>query len=464
MSPSERGRTPMASADTAWLHMDEATNLMVVTVCTILDEPIGIDQLKSVVERRLLPFPRMRQRVSKSGGTNSWEISPHFSLGYHVRRVGVPGDGDDAGLLELISDMMSVPFDMAKPLWQMTLAEHYGKGCAIITRLHHCIGDGAAIGHMLGSMLDDSPKPNTVAPLVRRNHQRPASPLAALGAAIENIGAVVRSSEGVLNDSWATMTHPERALGLASKGMGAMGKIALMPPDTRTVFKGPLGVEKRAAWTMPVPLANVKAAGRVLGGTINDVMLTAMAGGLRRYLQSRGSSVDRVMIRGMMPVNLLPANSKPSSGNHFGMVYVGLPVHIEDPVQRIAAVQRETAAIKSSPEAIMGYGIISAMGVAPLDVERAMLDMLCSRATAVITNVAGPQMTLYLCGQPVRRSIFWVPKAGNLGLGLSIFSYAGQIQMGIATDAGLVPDAMALAAAVDAEIQTLVGIERAVGA
>jgi len=463
MSPNERARTPLASVDAAWLHMDEPTNLMAVTICTMLDAPLAFDQLKSAVERRMLPFARMRQRIVTVNGQPGWEPDPHFSLGYHVRRVGVPGDGDDAGLLELIGDMMSVPLDPAKPLWQITLAERYGKGCALITRIHHCICDGVAIGNILGALLDTSPKPAEPAPIKRRAQKQPPSPLAALEAAIESLGAVVRSSEAAINDGWDTVTHPERALGIAGKGVGAAGKIALMSPDSRTLLKGALSVEKRAAWTTSVPLATIKAVGKVLGGTVNDVMLTAMAGGLRRYLLARGDSTEHLTVRGMMPVNLLPPGASPSSGNHFGMVYVGLPVSIADTVARIAAVKRETAAIKSSPEAALGYGILSAMGVTPLGVEHAMVELLCSRATAVITNVTGPPVTLYLCGKPIKRTIFWVPQAGKLGLGLSIFSYAGQLQMGIAADAGLVPDAAALADAVDAEIQDLIGLERVVG-
>lgn len=460
MSPN--ARTPMDSVDAAWLHMDEPTNLMVVTVCTIFDEPLDLAQIRAAVERRLLPFARLRQRVTTVNGQPGWETAPQVSLGYHVRRVGVPGAGDEAGLLELVGDIMSAPLDPAQPLWQMTLAERYGKGCAVITRLHHCIGDGVTLGYMFEKLLDESPHPEVAATNGHKPRQ-PHGPLDALGAAIEGLGAAVRSSENLLNDSWSLVTHPERALDMAGRGVGAVSKIALMSPDSPTPFKGALGVEKRAAWTKPVALAEVKALGRVLGGTLNDVMLTAAAGGLRRYLLAHGALAERLTVRGLMPVNLLPPGVKTPAGNHFGMVYVELPVGIEDPVERIAAVRRETTAIKASPEAALGFGILNAMGMTSLDVEHAMIDLLCSRATAVVTNVPGPPATRYFCGKPIRRSIFWVPQAGKLGMGLSIFSYADEVQMGVATDAGLVPGAAELAAAIDAEIQDLIGLEQAVG-
>jgi WS/DGAT/MGAT family acyltransferase len=251
-------------------------------------------------------------------------------------------------------------------------------------------------------------------------------------------------------------------LELAGRGAGAVGKIALMTPDSRTVLKGPLGVLKRAAWTTPVALPDVKAVGQVLGGTVNDVLITAASGGLRRYMRARGEPVDGLTMRAMMPVNLLPPGAKPAGGNNFGMVYVTLPVGVEDAVERAALVRRETAEIKRSPEAALGFGIVSAMGATPTEVEHALVETLCSRATAVLTNVPGPQRTLYLAGRAVRRTMFWVPKAGRLSLGLSIFSYDGSVHMGVAVDAGLIPDPERLAACIDAEIAELVSLERAV--
>lgn len=463
MSPQERARKPLAMADAAWLHMDEPTNLMVVTVACLLDEPLDLATLRGVVERRLLRFERFRSRVANASGAPAWEPDPHFTPHAHVRRVGLPGRGDDAAVLELVGDLMSTPLDPAKPLWQITLAEGYGRGCAVITRVHHCIGDGVALGYMLGSLMDETPRAEEPRPAPRKA-AAPQSPIAAIGAAIENLGHAVRSSEAALNEGWAAVTHPERTLDLAGRGLGAAGKIALMSPDPRTALKGPLSVVKRAAWTAPAPLEAIKAVGRVLGGTVNDVMLTAVTGGVRRYLAGRGEPVEGLAIRAMMPVNLLPPTAKPAGGNHFGMVYVTLPVGVEDAVERSALVRRETQAIKASPEAALGLGIVSAMGAAPLDVEHAMVETLCSRATAVLTNVQGPRATLYLAGRPVPRMAFWVPKAGRLGLGLSIFSYAGAVQVGVATDAGLIPDPLALAAAIDAELAELIGLEQAVGA
>lgn len=461
MSSAERTKKPLANVDAAWLHMDEPTNLMVITVVVTFDEPFDFEVLRKLVAQRLLPFHRFRHRIANISSQPAWEHDPHFSLNAHVRRVGLAGKGDDAALRELVGDLMSTPLDPSKPLWQITLAERYGKGSALIIRVHHCIGDGVALGHMLGTLLDDS---LNEAPPVEKNGKsaQAQGPLAALGTAIESLGAAMRTSEAVLNESWATVTHPERAIGFAGKGVGAVGKIALMSPDPRTALKGPLGVVKGAAWTRPVELAELKAIGKVLGGTINDVMMTAVSGGVRRYLRSRKQPVDGVSIRAMMPVNLLPPGAAPPGGNHFGLVYVTLPVGVEDPVERMVQVRRETQAIKDSPEAALGYGIVAAMGATPTGVEHALLETLCSRATAVLTNVPGPRQMLYMGGKAVRRALFWVPQASRLGLGLSIFSYAGSIQVGVAADAGLVPDPEALASAIDAELAELVGLERAV--
>jgi WS/DGAT/MGAT family acyltransferase len=460
MSPSDRARRPLEIADAAWLHMDEPTNLMVITIALLFDEPLAIDAVREVVERRLLGFARFRQRVANGTGQPAWEPDPHFTPAAHVHRVRLPGKGDDAALRELLGDLMSTSLDPSKPLWQIILAEGYGKGCALIVRVHHCVGDGVALGHMLGAMFDAGPEATPPAP---PHKPAPATgPLAALGAALENLGAVVRGSEAVLNEGWNTVTHPERAIGMAGKSVGAVSKIALMSPDSATLLKGPLGVIKRAAWTEPVPLDEVKAAGKALGGTINDLLVAAASGGVRHYLEARGQPTDRLTVRAMMPVNLLPPGAAPAGGNHFGMVYIALPVSVEDPAERIRAVQKETAVVKASPEAALGYGIVSALGATPASVEHGLVELLCSRASAVLTNVPGPRATQYLAGKPIRRAMFWVPQAGRLALGISILSYAGKVQIGVAADAGLIPDPQALAAAMDAEIGALLRLERTV--
>lgn len=452
MSSTQASRAPLASVDAAWLHMDEPTNPMVITVALFFDAPLGFKQLRALVTERLLSFARFRQRVADGrGAAPHWEDDPRFALEAHVHRVGLPGAGGDADLRELVSDLVSTPLDPTRPLWQLYLVERYGAGCVLVMRVHHCMADGVALGQIIAALMD---RPTTP-PVAANGHVEGVHGV--IDNAFEAIGAAVRGTEQLFHSGWELVSHPERALHVISGGAAVLGKLALMGPDAPSILKGRLGPAKGAAWSAPIRLEAVKAAGKSLEGTLNDVVLVAVAGALRRYMEDRGAAIPGRGLRAMVPVNLLPPGAKPDGGNHFGLVYVGLPVAVEDPGERMACLRREMAAIKASPEAYIGYGVVGMLGAMPSGIEHAALEALGSMASMVITNVPGPRAHTIMAGQLVRRAMFWVPEAAGIGLGLSILSYAGTVQLGVLADLGLVPDPQALADAFDAEMAALVG-------
>jgi WS/DGAT/MGAT family acyltransferase len=199
-------------------------------------------------------------------------------------------------------------------------------------------------------------------------------------------------------------------------------------------------VLKKAAWSRPLPLSDIKAIKNVTGGTVNDVLITAMIGGLRRYMLSRHEEVDRVDFRATVPVNLRTPEEMGELGNKFGLVYLKLPVYIEDVQERLQEVSQRMTALKNSSEAVVALGILSGIGLTPADVQQQLVNLFGAKATAVMTNVPGPPMPLYMAGAKITDIMFWVPLAGRVALGISIISYAGKVWLGVATDAGLVPD------------------------
>lgn len=457
MSSIRRPRAPLASVDAAWLHMDEPTNPMVITVALCFDTPIDFKLLRAMVAERLLPFERFTRRIADGrGGAPIWEDDPHFAIEAHMHRIGLPGKGSDDDLRELLADLVSTPLDPNRPLWQMYLVERYGKGCVLVVRVHHCMADGVSLVQIFNALMD---QPIVDAP-------PPPPPNGALHGIVDNafeaIGAAVRTTEHLVHEGWELVSHPERVLGVIGSGAAVLGKLALMGPDTPSIFRGKLGTSKRAAWSVSVPLDDVKVVGKALGGTVNDVILVAVAGALRRYMERRDAHVSERGLRAMVPVNLLPPGTKSNGGNHFGLVYVTLPVGLADPVERMERVRAEMAAIKASPEAYIAYGLVGMLGAVPAEVERAAIGALCSMASMVITNVPGSRVADTIAGKTVRRAMFWVPEAGDLGLGVSILSYAGTVQMGVLADAGLVPDPEAIADAFGAEFTELLELARAV--
>jgi diacylglycerol O-acyltransferase len=429
-------RTPMASIDAAWLGMEDPTNLMMVTGVMALEGKVDPKRLRLVLDRRLKPFGRFHQRVVRPrtrGSQPHWEDDVNFDIDNHVSHVALPAPGGDEGLREMVSELMSVPLDFSKPLWHMHLIDNYRGGSVVLTRVHHCIADGIALVRVMLSLTDESPE----AKVPRALGSRPAPafrlPLDWLPSAV--VRGVARGQDLVAN--------PDKALGLARVGAhGAyrLGRLVVLPPDPETVFKGKLGRRKRAAWSEPVPLEDFKAIGRAFGATVNDVLVAVATGALRRYMEKRGQRTSGVAIRASVPVNLRPPDETHKLGNAFGLVFLTLPIGIVDPVRRVRAIKKEMDGLKGSPEALVAFGLLSLMGLAPVEVEQLGLRFFGSKATAVLTNVPGPRQPLYMAGRKIDKVMFWVPQSGHLGLGISILSYDGGVMLGIATDAGLVPD------------------------
>jgi WS/DGAT/MGAT family acyltransferase len=227
---------------------------------------------------------------------------------------------------------------------------------------------------------------------------------------------------------------------LGTKTAAAAGRLALRWPDPETIFKGQLGSEKRAVWSEPLRLEEVKMVSRAYGATVNDVLLTAVTGALRCYLQSRQEPVEGLSLRGIVPVNLRPEGSLRDLGNKFGLVFLTLPIGIEDPIQRLRALKCCMDSIKDTPEALATYGILGTLGSMQSWLQDVAISIFDAKGTAVMTNVAGPRQPLYLAGAPINTLMAWVPQSGRVSLGVSIISYNGKVWLGIATDKNLVPD------------------------
>lgn len=449
----------MSNVDTAWLRMELPNNLMMITGVFVFDEPLDFERFRATLEQRFLRFERFRQRAVETRRGARWEVDPHFDIANHVHRIALPAPGNHAALQELVSDLMSAPLDTTKPLWQFHLVEGYQGGTVWVGRLHHCIGDGIGLMRVLLDMSDESRDAVWQPPAEEEERQRSRSPWRIVtGPASAAIGATRRVTGAVVSGSIDLVTNPGHALDYARLGTEttmALGRLLLLPPDPKTIYKGPLEVPKRAAWSDPIPLTNVKAIGRATGSTVNDVLLSAVAGALRRYAQTRDQRVDGLNVRGVIPVNLRQETAKIELGNRFGLVFLSLPLGIDDPLERLFELKRRMDDLKGSQEAVVAFGILNAIGMAPSEIENIVVNIFGAKATAVMTNVPGPRRPIYFAGAPVREMMFWVPQSGRLGLGVSIFSYNDQVWLGVATDQSLVPDPETIVAYYGQEIDEL---------
>jgi diacylglycerol O-acyltransferase / wax synthase len=439
-------RQRISAVDTAWLRMDRPGNLMMICGVLTFREKIDLARLKRVIAERFLVFRRFRQRPVETPAMSFWETDADFDLDYHVAHTALPGRAGKRELQALVSRLVSTPLDPARPRWQFHLVDNYDGGSAIVARIHHCYADGIALVRVMLSMTDASADGPPAMPFQARERRRAGADdtLSQLIAPFSGVLASARRIGGMLVDTGAGIWHdPAKAVELADKGTALtaeVAKLALMTHDSPTRFKGAPGVAKRVAWGNPLPLPEVKAIGNALRSSVNDVLLSCVAGALRDYLVARGDAVEGVVVRALVPVNLRPMESAYRLGNQFGLVFLDLPIGIENPVERLYAVRANMNALKGSYQPVLALGLLAAMGSGPKLLQETLLTILARNATAVMTNVPGPRQPLYMAGARIDSLMFWVPQSGDIGMGVSILSYDDRVQFGVVTDRGLCPD------------------------
>ncbi|MFI5011563.1 MAG: wax ester/triacylglycerol synthase family O-acyltransferase [Hyphomicrobiales bacterium] len=444
----------MAPIDTTWLRMDRPTNLMVIVGVLVLAGPVDVSLLQDMLAERLLAIPRFRQRTETRETGTWWCDDRQFDLTRHLKRTRLPGAADKAELEQFVAGLAATPLDPLHPLWQFHIVEDYEGGAAIVSRIHHAIADGMALIGVLLSLTDG----HGGAAARRARHvskEDHGSWLDLIAPVMEVVGEGLRLSGKLLRGSVEAATHPARTLEEGTDIAAELAHLLLMPNDSPTRFKGQLSGVKRVAWTDPIALPEVKAVSRALGCSVNDMLLAAVAGALNGYLAEKGDETKGVEIRALVPVNLRAPGSERELGNQFGVVALELPIGLENPLARLQEVHRRMEALKGSYEPPVTLGLLSTLGYAPKLVQDKVFNLLLSRATAVMTNVPGPQQPLYLAGSEIKQVMVWVPQAGDIGMGVSILSFNGKVQFGLLADAALVPDPHGIVARFKPEFEQL---------
>ncbi len=446
----------MANADNFWLCMDEPTNLMVITGFMEFARPLNFNRLYATIENRLASFPRFQKRIvrPKSGmGTATWETDPHYDLRSHLQRIALPSPGDKFELQAMIANLMVAPLDPDKPLWQVHLIENYGSGCVLFFRIHHCITDGIAGIYVLLSTADshpDAPWPESP-PSPKTASRRPGllSPLTSmLRSARHTADATRNAGIKLIQEVEKAVANPSYAKQLLQIGSCAptsfasvLSKHTIMKSDPNTAFKGTLGLRKKVAWTEPIDLDQIKQVGRAIStATLNDVLVATVTGAMRRYLKTRNTPVNELDLRVTVPVNIRKPGAEFELGNKFSLVFLPLPVHLDDPVLRLKEIKRRMDQLKHAPDPYINFALLSTIGFLPAGLAKKAAALFGDKASGVLTNVPGPRQALYLAGEEIKNFMFWVPRSGKIGLGISILSYNGKVTVGVACDEKRMPD------------------------
>ena len=454
----------MSRVDTAWLRMDNDTNLMQILGVWQLTPGVKYAAVRQRIENTLVRYDRFRQRAVEDTMGATWVFDRSFHLANHVLLEKLPKSAkgrEERALQERVAELATQRLDRRRPLWQFHLIEDYTdqdgvRGSAMILRIHHCIADGIALISVIMAMVDGGAPPPTPSRQDAASHGaqewivdtllKPFTHLMvkALGA----VGEGAASSLDLLGDPAKSLEH---GLEQGMKGSLDMAKVmvqaladgsalALMPDDSKTRLKGKSSGMKKVAWCQPIPLEEVKAVGKALNCSLNDVLLSCAAGAIGEYLKSFGDAVADQEIRAMVPVNLRPKEQVPTLGNRFGLVPLVLPIGIDNPVERVYEVRRRMLALKGSYQPLMAFGLLAVAGLLIKPAQEMLLNVFSKKTTAVMTNVPGPREKLKFCGATLAHSMFWVPQSGDVGLGVSILSYGGGVQFGVMTDNAICPD------------------------
>ena len=435
----------MSPVDTAWLHMDEPDNPADIIVLLTFDEPLSYERLKTTVTERLLKYGRFKQRVVEVEGHPCWEDDPHWDIENHVTRYEVSARVDGATLPGIVAELGNQRLSPERPLWALHLVQGSDGGAAIVARLHHCIADGFALAHAminLSDLADGTPFSEATHPTTPAEHQ----PL----------------REVLVHEVEELLQHPSHAVDLAKQGAGlalSLGRLLLVGFDRNTLLKRKLSGRRRMAWSSGISLDTIKSIGRARNATVNDVLMSAMTGALRRFLAEAGEPVDEFTVRAIVPVNLRPIqrieDMDDSMGNRFGLVFLDLPVNESTSETRLRAVKQRMDAAKNTPEAFVSFGILNAIGHTSASVEHVINEVFGRKASLVVTNLPGPHEPLYIDGRRLRDVMFWVPHPAKLGVGLSILSYAGTVIVGVRTDESVSADPGHLVSLFEEEVSAM---------
>ena len=441
----------MTKVDTAWLRMDSKSNLMMIIGVWTLKPGIHYQDLCRRIEERMLKYDRFRQRAVQDATGATWVEDADFDIERHVVLEKLPrhAKGHEQEVLQdRIGELAMEPLDHAHPLWQMHLVEHYDGGSALIVRIHHCIADGIALIAVTMSLVDGGEPP----PQRRRKAAAEEPDHWVAETLVKPFTDVAVKALGMAGDGtakWLELLHdPQKGLSgsldlakLGGRVVNDAAALLLMADDSKTRLKGKPAGAKRVAWCPPVPLEEVKAVGRALNCSINDVLLSCVAGAIGQYLRDLGDDVSGQEIRAMVPVNLRPLDQAAHKlGNRFGLAPLVLPIGIENPIERVYEVRRRMNALKGSTQPVLAFLVLAISGLLIKPAQDAITGMFQRKTTAVMTNVPGPREKLKFLGSTLEQSMFWVPQSGDVGVGVSILSYGGGVQFGVITDTALCPD------------------------
>ena len=456
----------LTGLDSSFLHMERDSAHMHVGSCLVFEgSKPAHEELIEAIQRRLDVVPRYRQRlafVPLQQGRPVWVDDPHFNIEYHVRHTGLPKPGSETELKRLAGRLFSQELDRSKPLWEIWLVSGLsGDRFAMIAKTHHCLVDGVSGVDITTVLFDTTPEPApTPEPQPWIPRPLPSGAQLVADALLERAtvpGEIIRGMRAVLRG-------PRQVLSRMRDDLAAMGAFAFAGGAPETELNVKIGPHRRFTW-VDGDLAHFKAIKNELGGTVNDVVLTAVSLSLGRFLRERGTDTTDMELKAMVPVSVRAELERGALGNRVASMWAPLPVGVEDPIECMRIVHDAMAELKTSGQAVGAEKLTQLTGFAPPTImsQAARLQARQRFFNLVVTNVPGPQFPLYMLGRRLQAIYPQVPLAMRQALGIAIMSYDGRLNFGLMGDYDALPDieqlASHIAGAID-ELALAAGVDR----
>jgi WS/DGAT/MGAT family acyltransferase len=444
---------------------DRHTSMAIASIAVFEGPAPSYEEFFQAVSGRLALVPIYRRKLRTVPfrlGRPVWVDDPHFDLHYHLRRTALPAPGGDEQLSNLMARVMGQRLDRDYPLWEYWLVEGLSEGrWALISKVHHCMVDGVSATDLYRVIFDFSPEP---APPVVDDRTVPPEPSAlslAVQAAVDMVVLPVREASTL---SITVAADPGEVVRQVSGTLRAIGRLApSLWPAAGSSLSGRIGQQRRYLWAH-ASLDEVKMIKRELGGTVNDVVLAAISGGFRALLLSRGEEPEPHKVPSLVPVSLRAPGTENIYENQVSALVAYLPVHVADPVERLAAVRAELSDLKENKEERVGEALLALGRYTPFPVTSRWVQLLFSlpqrEIVTVTTNVPGPQQPLYGMGRKLLEIIPYVPIATTVRTGVSIFTYCGNMTFGVTGDFAANPDLDVLARGIEDGIAELADAAR----
>ncbi|MGN6169282.1 MAG: WS/DGAT/MGAT family O-acyltransferase [Solirubrobacteraceae bacterium] len=441
----------LSALDTSFLHLERDVAHMHVAACAVFEGPPPdyADLLETIVSRlHLVPHYRQRLAFVPFGqGRPVWVDDPHFNPRFHLRHTALPQPGGDEQLKRLAGRVFAQSLDRARPLWELWLVERLAHDrFALLTKTHHALVDGISGVDIATLLFDTSPDPAPVAPPAEEWVPRPPPSGTQLlaDALLERATVPAEIGRGV----GAALRGPRRLARRFFETAAALGAFAArgIEPAPSTPFNVPIGPHRRFTWVRG-ELKDFRAVKSALSGTVNDVVLAAVAGALSTYMRAHGYKTDGIVLKAMVPVSVRAELERGALGNKVAAMWAPLPVGTVEPVRQLEGIRLAMAEIKESGQAVGAQTLTELAGFAPptMLAQAARLQARQRLFNLVVTNVPGPQQPLYLLGRELECVFPLVPLAKNTAIGIAVMSYNGQMSFGLNGDYDAIPDLESLA-------------------